>query len=56
MLYLICCEIVKALIVSAGENHEIKLPADSITLFAFVLSQPEDAEKGLIYCCCRLLQ
>jgi len=33
---------VKPLVVSAGDNHEIRLPTDSITLYAFVL----DGESG----------
>jgi len=28
---------VEALVVSAGDSHEIQLPTDSITLYAFVL-------------------
>lgn len=43
MLVLIAVE---PLVVSAGDNHKIQLPADSITLYAFVL---DDNSDGVLF-------
>jgi len=37
---------VEPLVVSAGDNHKIQLPADSITLYAFVL---DDNSDGVLF-------
>jgi len=40
------CVSVESLVVSAGDSHQIQLPTDSITLYAFVL---DDNSGGVFF-------